>query len=143
MLMVTCNLVFSKNRNNVIYARYAETSRLAYISQILGTLPLEHVQEYLSADPIGPVVKSLTLNYKSPVKFPDILLVASTVSLEKITSSSFTHEFVMISHEQERIVATGHAVIVMFNFHENTKAQLSKAIIDAIQLSQVEVKAKF
>ena len=79
----------------------------------------------------------MTINYKSPVKFPDILLVASTVSADKLTETSFTHEFVMISHEQGRIVATGTAVMVMFNFNENCKAKLSNDIISAMTAADV------
>jgi acyl-CoA thioester hydrolase len=142
-LMVTCINISNNIRNNVIYARYAETSRLAYITQILGVLPWEQVQQYLSADPIGPIVKSLTINYKSPVKFPDTILVASTVPTDKLTSSSFTHEFIMISHDQERIVATGHAVIVMYNFKQFCKADLPESFVSAMSEAFVpEIHAK-
>lgn len=118
--------------NNVTYARYAETSRLAYISQIMGTLPLEKVQYYLSGNPIGPIVKSLTINYKAPVKFPDTILVASTVPKESLTPSEFKHEFIMISHVQERIVATGHAVVVIYNFEKNCRADLPESFVNAM-----------
>lgn len=85
----------------------------------------------------------MTINYKAPVKFPDTILVASTVPREDLTSSSFKHEFVMISHAQERIVATGHAVIVMYNFHENCKANLPDSFVLAMEsASQYGVSAK-
>jgi acyl-CoA thioester hydrolase len=104
---------------------------------------LEQVQQYLSADPIGPIVKSLTINYKSPVKFPDTILVASTVPADKLTTSSFTHEFIMISHDQERIVATGHAVIVMYNFKDVCKAHLPESFVCAMSEAFVpEIHAK-
>lgn len=38
----------------------------------------------------------------------------------------------MISHVQERIVATGHAVIVMYNFQEICKANIPDSFVRAM-----------
>ncbi len=72
--------------------------------------------------------------------------MASTVPADKLTLSSFTHEFIMISHDQERIVATGHAVMVMFNFEELCKANLPEHVVrtmaEAEKVAGSDLKAR-
>jgi acyl-CoA thioesterase FadM len=66
--------------NNVIYVRYAETSRIAFINQVLGPrIPAELYDSMIRGTGLGPILKSISMSYKAPVVFPDVILMASRV----------------------------------------------------------------
>ena len=85
--------------NNVVYYRYAESARIAYL-QKLGMFD-------------GSMVTMLaqsSCQYLSPVTYPDTLLLG--VRCQRLGTTSIVMEYSYYSGMQQKIVATAEAVIV-------------------------------
>lgn len=113
--------------NNVVYFRYFETARIDYFRHI-------QLMEDIAITQIGPVLSETQCRYKIPVTFPDTLLVGSRVS--DMQADRFSMEYQVVSKKLGKVTTTGSATVVMFDFKNNTKAQLSQRILDAIQTLQ-------
>ncbi|MBO0213926.1 acyl-CoA thioesterase [Vibrio sp. Vb2880] len=113
--------------NNVVYFRYFETARIDYFRHI-------QLMEDIAITQIGPVLSETQCRYKIPVTFPDTLLVGSRVS--NVQADRFSMEYQVVSKKLGKVTTTGSATVVMFDFKNNTKAQLSQRILDAIQTLQ-------
>ena len=125
--------------NNVVYVRYAESSRIAFIHQILGPhLPPDLYQSYMNGTELAIVLKSIEMNYRSPVVYPDVITMATRIPIKSITKDRMNQEFIAVSHAQERIVAYGKAVIVSFDTRTQSKADLPQEVIDCLRDHQGE-----
>lgn len=85
--------------NNVVYYRYAESARIAYL-QALGMFD-------------GSMVTMLahsSCHYLRPVTYPDTLLIG--VRCQRLGNTSIVIEYAYYSGEQQAIVANAEAVIV-------------------------------
>lgn len=96
--------------NNVMYYRYVESARLAYI---------EHTG-ILSAD-VLTVVASNQCKYLKPIFYPDILKIG--VRVEELRNSAMRMSYALYSTQQDSIVATGEAVVVFVDKIEMKKGQ--------------------
>ncbi|MQW93275.1 acyl-CoA thioesterase [Acinetobacter wanghuae] len=110
--------------NNVIFHRYIESARLAYLDQL----------DILS-EPLLTVVLSNQCHYLKPVVYPDQLKVG--VKVEEIRNSAFRMKYTLYSEEQKSIVANAEAVIVCVDKTSMQKIKIPEYIVDKIkQLEQ-------
>jgi len=72
----------------------------------------------------GPILASVTCNYKRQIKFPDTVLIGTKVEKLGISSVTLTHD--IFSQSNNAVSATGKSVIVMFDY----EAQHPVAIAD-------------
>ncbi len=93
--------------NNVAYARWIETGRIAYFERI-GFL------EHMKTEGIGPILARLTIDYRRPVTFPDTVRVEITTT--KIGRTSFTLAYRIRSEAQQAEVVTAEDVIVVMDY---------------------------
>ncbi|KAI8924690.1 HotDog domain-containing protein [Entophlyctis helioformis] len=118
--------------NNVAYMRYFESARLAYFDQVLKPfLPQQAYHGFINGTGIGPIVKSVSVTYRAPVWYPDIITVATRVPPESLKRDRFTQTFVMVSHAQQRVVADGDAVIVLYDYAKGAKTDVPEALLAA------------
>ncbi len=94
--------------NNVVYYRYAESARIAYL-QALGMFNGNMVT----------VLAQSNCQYLRPVTYPDTLLLG--VRCQRLGTTSITIEYNYYSVEQEMIVATAEAVVVRLESSGNKK----------------------
>ena len=85
--------------NNVVYYRYAESARIAYL-QTLGMFDGSMVT----------VLAQSSCQYLRPVTYPDTLLLG--VRCQRLGTTSITMEYRYYSTVQAAIVATAEAVVV-------------------------------
>lgn len=95
--------------NNVVYFRWFESARIAYLEQI-GLKDLYH-----SAG-IGPILASITCNYRRQLVYPGTVAVGARIS--RIGRTSFEMEHVLFSAVQKAIVADGKSTIVTFDYRQ-------------------------
>lgn len=88
--------------NNVVFFRYFESTRIAYMNAILG--------DKVSSEEFMPILASTECRYLRPVYFPDTLRGESAVT--KLGNSSLTMAYRLISTAQQAVVAEGSAVVV-------------------------------
>jgi acyl-CoA thioester hydrolase len=109
--------------NNVVYARWMETARVAYFNRLGLMCPLR-------ADGVGPIVARIALDFDRPVNFPDTIRVDATV--RTIGKSSLTLAYRIWSTAQQAQVATGEDVVVLFDYRAGRKAHVDEALREAI-----------
>jgi acyl-CoA thioester hydrolase len=93
--------------NNVVYARWLETARIAYFTRI-GLL------ERMRSEGIGPIVGRIAIDFRRPVTYPDTVRVDATT--KKLGRSSITMGYRIWSTDQQAEVATGEDVIVTVDY---------------------------
>ena len=111
--------------NNVVYYRYAESARIAYL-RILGMFD-------------GSMVTMLaqsSCQYLRPVIYPDTLLIG--VRCQRLGTSSIVIEYAYYSRQQQVIVATAEAVIVRLDSLAENKLPWTSA--ERIMLLTLEKK---
>jgi acyl-CoA thioester hydrolase len=109
--------------NNVVYARWLETARIAYFTRI-GLL------ERMRSEGIGPIVGRIAIDFRRPVTFPDTVRVDATT--KKVGRSSFTMAYRIWSTDQKAEVATGEDVIVTVDYRSGRTTVVDEALRGAI-----------
>ncbi|KAI8804368.1 HotDog domain-containing protein [Cladochytrium replicatum] len=123
--------------NNVMYARYFETGRVAFFDHVLGSsmTPKEYT-DFIGANGVGVILQSLNITYRLPVEYPDVLTIGIRVSSSSIQSDRFAQEMVLVSHKLEKIATTGSAVVVSYDYREGKKAALEDRLVNALRSSE-------
>jgi len=104
--------------NNVNYLRYFETARIQYF-EYNGLMNLKNETG------LGPILAQTTCKYHKPLSYPDQIVVGARV--KSMSKSSFVMEHIIVS-EKLGVVATGEAVIVMYDYNNSQKAELPLVI---------------
>ncbi|KAJ1563222.1 hypothetical protein HK405_002804 [Cladochytrium tenue] len=119
-----------RHLNNVVYARYFETGRMAFVHQVLEPrLPAAEFARFVSGrDGVGMILGAVGIRYKAPVTFPDTLTLGVRVAKAKVGSDRFVQDFAAVSHKLGRVVADGDAVMVMYDYTVNAKADIPDSI---------------
>ena len=105
-----------KHVNNAIYFRWFESSRVEYWHK-------SGLFEALQGPGYGPILASVTCNYKRQIKFPDTVSIGTKVS--KLGNSSATLEHAVFSAANNAIAATGVSVIVMYDYQNQHPVPIS------------------
>jgi acyl-CoA thioester hydrolase len=105
-----------RHLNNVVFLRYFETARIAYLQELVPT----HDPANPERDTFGLIFAECHINYRSPVLFDEEVAVACTIGT--VRRSSFRVEFEM--RVGARLVAEGYGVLVGFDYAQQAAAQL-------------------
>lgn len=105
--------------NNVMYFRYFESARIAYLEKI------GHI-ETMNATGIGPILASARCDFKRPLTYPDRIFVGIRVS--EMGTDRFTMQFRIFSEKLQKIAAEGDGVIVSYNYRERRKAPIPQEV---------------
>src|SRR5512139_3709505 len=109
--------------NNIVYLRYAESARIAYLAQA-------GLSESMEGTGIGPILASINCRYLFPVTYPDIVRVGTRVT--EIGADRFTVHFRIVSTRHGRVAAQGDSVIVSYDYRTGSKVPLPEAMRAAI-----------
>ncbi|MDD1796199.1 acyl-CoA thioesterase [Enterovibrio makurazakiensis] len=113
--------------NNTVYFRYFEDVRVVMLEEL-------KVFEHVKSHNVGPVVASTRCDYRAPLVYPDTITTVSWV--ENVQEKRYTMKYEIHSHNQQRCVAEGEALIVYCDFKtgkscaipENTASQLQRYV---------------
>ena len=105
--------------NNVVYFRYIESGRVAYLRS-LGDV------DFMGGAGIVPILASVQCRFKSPVTFPDCLIVGTRI--RDLSVDRFTMEHRLVSTAQGRIVAEGEGLVVAYDYTVGSKAPIPEAV---------------
>ena len=109
--------------NNVNFARWVETARVAYFARLGLMCPRR-------GDGIGPILARLSIDYVRPISYPDTVRVDATVT--RIGKSSLNMAYRIWSQDQQAEAAKGEDVIVVFDYATGQKAPVDDALRAAI-----------
>ncbi|MCE2794805.1 MAG: acyl-CoA thioesterase [Planctomyces sp.] len=93
--------------NNVVYFRWLESARIDLLAACPSGVGMTNAG-------LGPIVASLTCDYRRQLRFPDEVSVGSRVG--KLGNTSVELEHVVVSRMQGQVVATARCVVVVFNY---------------------------
>ncbi|KAJ3143159.1 hypothetical protein HK100_006454 [Physocladia obscura] len=131
--------------NNVYYMRYFESGRLAYFEQVLAKhIPAPDVAAFINAaalKSIGPIVKSIVLNYRRVVTYPDTVTVGITADLSSVTRDRFVQKCCIVSHKHAAVVADGSTTVVTYDYAKGVKADIPPSVLAAIRTEQNDISS--
>lgn len=110
--------------NNVVYFRYFENARIAYLDRIGW---LASMQE----KGLGPIVASTQARFRKPVSHPDHLLVGARIT--EIQNDRVTFEYRLVSTKLNAVACEGQAVVVSYDYRAGAKAPIPEPIRMAIE----------
>lgn len=111
--------------NNVVFLRYFETARIAYIR----SLSPAHNPAAPEADRGGLIFAECHINYRAPVHFDEE--VAIECSVAEIRRSAFRMSFEM--KVEGRLVAEGYGWLVGFDYETQKASPLPEQLREALQ----------
>jgi acyl-CoA thioester hydrolase len=110
--------------NNNAYFRWFESARIA-LSLRIGLIDL------FRAEKIGPILASVSCDYRRQITFPDTIHAAIRVS--RIGRTSVGLEHAIVSQSQQAVAAEGTSTIVIFDFRVNKPHPVPLSLRQAIE----------
>jgi acyl-CoA thioester hydrolase len=96
--------------NHVTYFRWSETARISYFLKT-GLMDLHKTER------IGPILASVSNNYRTQVTYPDTVHVG--VRVTRIGRSSVGMEHKIVSRNELAVAAHGVSTMVVFDYNSN------------------------
>lgn len=93
--------------SNVIYFRWFESARIDLLDAFRSAVTM-------SGSGLGPILASITCDYRRQLHFPDTVSVGSRITRVGRSSADIGHS--MFSHQQGQVVAEGSSVIVIYDY---------------------------
>ena len=118
-----------RHLNNVVFLRYFETARIAFIRELLPS----HDPSDPEGDTFGLIFAECHINYRSPVHFDEELAVHCRVG--EVRRSAFQVRFDM--KVGDRLAAEGYGWLVGFDY----TTQRAGALPDALRTTLEEAAA--
>jgi acyl-CoA thioester hydrolase len=114
-----------RHLNNVVFLRYFETARIAFIRDLFP----RHDPAHPETAKTGLIFAECHINYRSPVHFDEE--VAINCSVGEVRRSAFQMRFEM--KVEDRLVADGYGWLVGFDYESQRSSQLSESLRDALE----------
>ena len=110
--------------NNVIFFKYIQSARVNYCESI-GLTSLDE------KDKLSFIVAAINCNFKSPLRYPNTIIVFSKIEWIKNSSFQLTH---IIVDQNKCVVAEASDVIVVFDYVKKSKANITSSIKEQMEL---------
>ncbi len=110
--------------NNAVPLRWFETSRIAYLEQC----GLGHM---MSGTGLGPIVASITCNYRRQIMYPDSVYVGT--KLASLRRSSMTLGHAVYTQSQRELATKGETVVVFFDYDANRPRRVPDEVREKIE----------
>lgn len=105
--------------NNIIYFRYFEVARIAYLDAI----------GFRGEDGVagaGPILASTHCRFRRPLRYPDTVRVGARTS--DLQADRFTMEYSIVSEAAGVVAAEGGGVVVAFDYAERRRIDVPAAV---------------
>ena len=110
--------------NNTVPIRWFESARIAYMGRV-------GLSDLFAQRKVGPILASITANYRSQVHFPDSVLVGARVT--RIGRSSLTMDHVAVSLGHQKVAVEGTSTLVVFDYVAGRAEPVPESIRLAIE----------
>ena len=115
-----------KHVNNVSYFRYHETARIAFFQKMFDMLSNEDKVlglEFMNATGIGPILAETSIKYKFPIKYPETILIGSTIKANNfISKSEVIQSYGVWALDSQRLACEGIGRLIAFDYGKGKKA---------------------
>ncbi|MFB3827542.1 MAG: acyl-CoA thioesterase [Bryobacteraceae bacterium] len=109
--------------NNTMYLRWSETARVDYLLRI-------GLWQMLAAEQVGPILASISCNYRRPLNYPDTVLVGARIT--RIGNSSMRMEHCIESLALGVVAAEVESTLVVMDYKTNKPIPVPQQIREAI-----------
>ncbi|KAJ5125510.1 hypothetical protein N7526_007687 [Penicillium atrosanguineum] len=137
--------------NNVTYVRYAESARVNWTRNIGNHIDPANKKQWLNlvnSTGIGLILRSIKVDYKFPMKFPDKITVYQKLVHDPSSTpaghSAFQLQVMILSEARQRPAARCHEENVTYDYKKNQKTpELPAFIFDQFkEIWELQEKAK-
>lgn len=105
--------------NNTVYLRYFEDVRIEHFQQ-LGVL------ELMESEGLGPILAETSCRFRLPLQYPDEVVIGSRIG--EVGEDRFVMEYAVHSLRHNRLAASGHGLIVYFDYAQGSKTAIPPQI---------------
>jgi acyl-CoA thioester hydrolase len=117
-----------RHLNNVVFLRYFETARIAFLRQIAPG----HDPANPQRGPLGLIFAECHIRYRSPVTFDEEVAIACSIG--EVRRSAFQVNFTMTV--EDRVAAEGHGWLVGFDYEQQKAAPLADELREKLTGAQ-------
>ncbi len=110
--------------NNLTYLRWCESARVEYMMRVGAWL------ESPQLGGIGPILASVSCDYRVPLNYPDTIQVSARVT--RIGNTSLRMEHRIVSQTLHAVAAEAHSTIVMVDYATKKPVAVPPAVREAI-----------
>ena len=110
--------------NNTVYFRYFEDARIAYFEKI-------GVNDLKRETNIGPILASISCNFRLPLQFPDQIHIVASV--EELKEKRFTMKYKVFSQNHDALAAEGEGLVVFYDYNQNKSCPIPEVIVERIK----------
>lgn len=114
-----------RHLNNVVYLRYFETARIAFLRDLVPA----HDPAHPESDDFGLIFAECHINYRSPVHFDEEVAIACSVG--EVRRSAFQVPFTMTVGE--RTAAEGYGWLVGFDYRTQSASRLPEILRERLE----------
>jgi acyl-CoA thioester hydrolase len=114
-----------RHLNNVVFLRYFETARIAYLRQLMP----EHDPSHPERDATGVIFAECNIRYRSPVLFDEVVDIECSVG--EVRRSAFELRFAM--RVGERLAAEGSGWLVAYDYAAGSSQTLPDDLRGALE----------
>jgi acyl-CoA thioester hydrolase len=114
-----------RHLNNVVFLRYFETARIAYLRQLMP----EHDPSHPERDATGVIFAECNIRYRSPVLFDEVVDIECSVG--EVRRSAFEIRFAM--RVGERLAAEGSGWLVAYDYAAGSSQTLPDDLRGALE----------
>ena len=109
--------------NNTVYFRYFEDIRIEFFEK-------SGVMEHKEATGVGPILASTGCQFRTPLSFPDNILVGTRISeLPQAGEKRFTMEYAVYSESQDCIACKGDGLVVYYDYQAGKSCEIPDNLI--------------
>ena len=121
--------------NNVQYLKYQENARLKFFDEFLKEMnPNEfNIKEFDDGVGIGPILSNSYCNFKSPLSFPDQILIGATIKEGDLSEDRYKLSHGIWSLKNQRLVADGYGTVVCYDFKHSKVLSIPNVMRVAIE----------
>ena len=113
--------------NNTLFFRWFESARIAYLER-------SSMEHQLDEQGLGPILASITCNYRRQLHYPDTVLIGARVG--QLGRSSMTMEHAVYSQQLQAIAADGNAAVVVFNYQTSRPTRIPQCVRAAVEKTE-------
>ncbi|WVQ82920.1 hypothetical protein IAT38_005056 [Cryptococcus sp. DSM 104549] len=111
--------------NNVKILQWFESARIRYAESLVDDLGEETVSNMLRAKGTGIILKDVSIKYKAPITYPDIVMVSSCIHSIKQDRASYGMKHFVWSLKDQQVKAISDSTTVMYDYDNLKKGVMS------------------
>ncbi|KAI0124435.1 thioesterase-like superfamily-domain-containing protein [Xylariales sp. AK1849] len=122
--------------NNAAYIRYAESSRVNWITHFASVDPAHGFQwrDLMNPRATGLIMKSIKADYKFPMAYPDRISVYHKLrSLPSASDTSLILDCMILSHKHRRVAARTEEDIAIYDYNCAKKTAMPAFVLEVFQ----------